>query len=245
MLRLLWLLPSALAAAPPASPPPTPPTVAAGSVLRPTFTLTDGKTFTAGVAFAAEYNSETLVLTAYQLFGPPGGLPAAIPADQMATQVKSGRMMDAFSKQSVGTDLVTVNVPGAHAMSSDAAGDLALFRAPVSLDRLGSGNSIPFHGLPLAAADPKNGDIVWMAGPVEGDTAPLHAAHIVEVKPGFLFYAFDGTVNLLATSGSPLLNSKGEVVGIHLGGGVSDGQTIGAAGPVSTVRKNLAAALTP
>mgnify|MGYP003339376227 CR=1 FL=1 len=184
------------------------------------------------------------VLTAYQLFGPPGGLPAAIPADQMATQVKSGRMMDAFSKQSVGTDLVTVNVPGAHAMSSDAAGDLALFRAPVSLDRLGSGNSIPFHGLPLAAADPKNGDIVWMAGPVEGDTAPLHAAHIVEVKPGFLFYAFDGTVNLLATSGSPLLNSKGEVVGIHLGGGVSDGQTIGAAGPVSTVRKNLAAALT-
>lgn len=235
-MRLL-LVALALAAAP------TPPTLSPGSVLRPAFTLADGKSFEAGVAFAADWNGETLVLSATHIFGPPGGLAEAIPPEKLASTVKSVRFTEAWTHEKVGGERVVVTVPGAHVMGADATGDLSVFRTPPSLDRLAGPAVTPLVPLTLAAADPKVGDVVWLAGPVVGDTAPLHSAKVVEVKPGFLFYAFDAPVDLTATSGSPLIDTKGQVVGIHLGGGLSDGKTIGAAGPVTAIRKNVTAAM--
>lgn len=221
------------------------PEVALGSVLRPAFTLADGKSFEAGTAFAAEFGGETLVLTAFHLFGPVGGLPAQIAAPDMPTAVKKARFLDAWGSQKIGADVVPVAVPGAHPMGDDATGDLAVFHLPPAWDRISAGTNPPFHGLVLAGDDPKVGDRVWLAAPVLDDPAHVHAATVVEVKPIFLFYAFDGVVELRATSGGPVLNQKGEVVGIHLGGGLDGAKTIGAAGPVSAIRKNLAAAVPP
>ena len=245
LLAALALLPLvALAGGPaPAALPPAP-EIAVGSVLRPVFTLADGKTFEAGTAFAADLAGETLILTAHHLFGPVGGLPAPIGADELTGAVKRARFVDAWSKEKVGTDTTPVRVPGAHVMAQDGAGDLAVFRLPARFDRISAGSQVPFHALPLAADDARLGDPVWLAASVIGSDARLHAATVVEVKPTFLFIAYAGApLDLTATSGAPIVNAKGEVVGINLGGGLDNGKTIGAAGPVSAIRKNLAEAM--
>lgn len=241
LLAALALLPLvAVAGTPAPAAPPVAPEIAAGSVLRPVFTLADGKTFEAGTAFAADLAGETVVLTAHHLFGPVGGLPVQIGADELTGAVKRARFVDAWSKEKVGTDTTPVRVPGAHVMAQDAVGDLALFRLPASFDRISSGTQVPFHALTLAAADPKLGDPVWLAASVIGSDARLHAAKVVEVKPTFLFIEYAGApLDLTATSGAPIVNARGEVVGINLGGGLDNGKTIGAAGPVSSIRKNL------
>ena len=235
----------AIAAAPAAAPAPVAaaPEIAVGSVLRPAFTLTDGNTYEAGTAFAADLAGETVILTAHHLFGPVGGLPTQLGADELPGAVKRARFVDAWTNQKVGMDTTPVRVPGAHAMAQDAAGDLALFRLPASFDRISAGNQAPFHALPLAAADPKLGDPVWLAAEVLGSTARLHEAKVVEIKPTFLFIEYAGApLDLTATSGAPIVNAAGEVVGISLGGGLDNGKTIGAAGPVSSIRKNLSEA---
>lgn len=247
---LLLLAPLPVVAAPAASPSPAAPVAApeivVGSVLRPSFTLADGTRFEAGTAFPVSFGGETLVLTAHHLFGPNGGLPAQLGPEEVAVKVTGVTLRDAWSKEPIGGAGPAVLVPGAHPMEKDAAGDLALFPVSSGLDRISAGTHPPFHPLSLAAANPKVGDPVWLAAELVGGPGVETRAHVgkvVEVNASWLFYEFTAAqVELRATSGAPILNALGEVVGINLGGGAKDGVSFGAAGPVSAIRANLEAA---
>ncbi|MBF5043372.1 trypsin-like peptidase domain-containing protein [Aggregicoccus sp. 17bor-14] len=116
----------------------------------------------------------------------------------------------------------------------DNSKDLAAFIAP---------ESAASRVLPLATQNPKVGDDVWLVAEVRGGRSVgthLHRARVVESKRTTLAYTFeDPTLELRATSGAPVVNAKGEVVGVNLGGGHQGDSLYGVAHPVQSVRAHL------
>ena len=96
--------------------------------------------------------------------------------------------------------------------------------------------------LELAGEPPKKGEAVWLAAEVVGSTARLHRAHIEGIAAHGMMYSFDDKLQLRATSGAPVVDAKGRVVGINLAGGESGGKLMGAGGAVTSIRTMLAAA---
>lgn len=238
----MWLVLSSVALAQ------TAPTVAPCSVLEPRFTV-DGKSVAAGKMFALKVGEKTLLLTAHHLLGPNGGLPAQLGPDEVVAKVASVGLTDASDgKTSCGRSVKALKVAGAAPMAGgDASTDLAVFvPAPVETkDRLTTTALAP---LALAAAAPKVGDPVWLASRVQGREGMAWAAKVVEVQANALYLEYaDKELDLTATSGAPILDAKGAVVGLNLGGGkMDDGALIGAASPVGALKSRVeTAAATP
>ena len=205
------------------------------AVCRPVL-VADGKSFAAGTAFLMEQprpSAAVLVVTALHLFGPQGGLARAIPAADLPTRAR----LDSCKAQDGSV------WRGGRAMAVEDATplgppfrDLAAFAPRV--DGL-AGASI----LHIAAQPPAIGDDVWVVAAMEGDgRLRLHRARVVHSASDALQYIFgDPSLSLLATSGAPVVNADGEVVGLHLGGGKDGADLLGTA--VSTDRlKTLAMA---
>jgi hypothetical protein len=64
-------------------------------------------------------------------------------------------------------------------------------------------------------------------------------AQVTGLEDGCLLYRFEATHELSGTSGSPVVNLAGEVVGIGIGGWQDGYVTYGLAVPVSVVRARL------
>ncbi|QRK11123.1 trypsin-like peptidase domain-containing protein [Archangium violaceum] len=212
-----------------------------GAVMRPRFVTAEGE-FAAGTAFVVRLDDGRLVgLTAYHLFGPAGGLEREVAAAELGRFVR-GVWLDALTSSEQTREAGPMWVlPGAHATTdaADLSGDVAAFLVPESLAP---------RALKLARARPQPGERVWLFAEVlEGRTQHqlLHEARVDSSTATRLNYHFaDPTLSLRATSGAPVLNARGEVVGINLGGG-NDGEDSlwGAANPTESVRAQLARAL--
>jgi hypothetical protein len=244
-LRLLLLLAfAAFAATPAPKPPPAPPVVPDGFVARPTFVTSDGHHYDAGVAFVADAGGAQVLVSALQLLGPSGGLPAQLTAEQVPTTLQQVLLHDAWTGAELPPSGPGLLVAGAHPMAQEGAGDLLLASLPQGFL---SGRQIARQALPLAAANPKVGDYVWMVAPVvdgpEKDLR-LHAAKVVESSAKWIFFEYtEPGLNLAGTCGAPLLDATGHVVGVNLGGGADKGKLYGSANPVDSVRGMVAAAL--
>ncbi len=93
----------------------------------------------------------------------------------------------------------------------------------------------------LAEAPPQVGEPIWLAATPEGaPTQRSCAAVVVESTPQTLVFRFSGpTPATKYTSGAPLLDAEGEVVGINVGAGVLDGRAFGHGCTVTSVRRHL------
>ncbi|RZL84115.1 MAG: serine protease [Sphingomonas sp.] len=187
--------------------------IAAKSVCRPTFKV-DTVSYQAGTAFLLR-GARPLLLTAHHLFGPEGGLEKPVTWQDMPAHAQLLTCKPIGGGASV-SGQTAVAVPDAHAMSPDdqsgAINDVAVFRSS-------SENSSAVY-LALSTTPPKEGDTVWLIAEVRGSNSPLHAAHVVGFQNGALVFAYDDSkLDLQATSGAPIVNAKGEVVGLNLGGG--------------------------
>lgn len=235
MLTALLLAPLA-AAADPVAP--------ACSVLVPRYTV-DGKLATMGAMFAVKVGEQTALVTAHDLFGPNGGLPAQLGPDEVVARVPSLTAYDVDRRTECGRSTHALKVEGAVAATGgDASHDVAVFQpvlaSGLEADRVMSRSFAP---LPLATAVPKVGDAVWLAFPVGG--VPVQAAKVVELLPGAMYLEYaDKDLDVGGTVGAPILDASGAVVGMSVGyGKMSDGALIGTNVPLPALRDRVTSAL--
>lgn len=233
-------------AAAPAALAATPPDVPVGFVARPAILTSAGGRYEAGTVFFAEINEQRVALTAHSLFGPAGGMAAQLAPEDLPKAIKEVRLTEAWTKATISPVSAPVVLVGAHPMDKDAAGDVAMMLIPAGLT---SANHTPSAARPLAAANAKLGDTVWVAAPLlDGPeaSARVHEAKVVQVDKSWLIYEYvEPGLNLVATSGAPVLDKEGKVVGINLGGGQDQGHLYGSAAPVDAFRSMVTAALPP
>lgn len=203
-----------------------PPGDPAESICRPRF-LVDGKPLTAGTAFALApraQGGDPLLVTAIHLLGPAGGLAQDVPWDRMALRVRLAHC-DPIKKDDPEAGEgwrggPALGVPGARPMGALPYRDIAAF--PL-------GTSVPL--LELASVPPRPGDKVWLVAEVLNAPGKLlHRATVNYSGVQALQYVFDDpALQLRATSGAPVIDAAGQVVGINLGGGKDGADLIGIA----------------
>ena len=206
---------------------------------KPTFLLLDDS-WTAGTAFIVRIPGQDglFLITANHLFGPDGGLKDQMTPDQVASDVKGvvGLSMQDLGQTLWFPDFVKIADAGSVELKT-LEKDVAVFHRKDLPDQ---------KALAFASDMPKKGDRVWIFARQRGDDKPgLLAATVVSADDKELTYDFDKSdFRLPGTSGAPVLNEKGDVVGINLAGGTTkDGAARGWANPVSSIRAELVKAL--
>lgn len=109
--------------------------------------------------------------------------------------------------------------------------DIAAFRPDPS--------SILFYGR-LAESPSGVGHPMWLAVRLPDGSSRTIAAVVVELTERTLIFRYEDAVLVPRfTSGAPLLNRQGQVVGINVGGGSVGGYRVGHAHHVTSVRRHL------
>jgi len=92
----------------------------------------------------------------------------------------------------------------------------------------------------LAGADPVVGEPISLVARGIGGTKPdQFPAVVVELTESTMIFRFQGQELPPHTSGAPLMNSYGDVVGINVGGGSFGGRLFGHANQVTSIRRHL------
>jgi hypothetical protein len=224
---------------------PPPALSAAAFAFQPSFTTSAGKEFQAGKLVIAKVPSAPgglLGLSCIHIFGPDGGLSSQIASDALPAFVKKTTLIAADGgRVEIGAALA---VPGARPFVSDGRSlpnpstDLSVFRAPAELAA---------HALELADDEPAVGDRVWLLARLVGGAAPdvyLHPAHVRLANDKILGYEFENNhLNLTATSGAPVVNARGKIVALNIGGGLTGGKLNVFGNPIGSVHKKIEATL--
>jgi hypothetical protein len=204
-----------------------PPVVPPGSLFRPDFFTTAGPV-QAGTAFAARLRGSEypLILSSLHLLGPAGGLPDDLPAEQVPQLWQGLDLSDCVSGESIkrlaGEGLLIAEAKPFP--ESSPRGDVIAYQPSSVLN---------FRPFPLADSMPRAGETVWLVSEVIGSQSLTHRATVRGIERGWLAYEFaEGTLELRATSGAPVLNTAGQVVAINAGGRQGNGVTIGMGSPV-------------
>lgn len=235
-LASLWILSSC---SPPDSDVPLEGAIAAqAAICHPVLTV-DTKSYEAGTAFVVD-GPRPLLVTAQHLFGEMGGLSEEIGWQDMPTRATSARCRQLKGKAEWTTG-PALAIAGAHPVSATSAAE---YKDIAAFPLTGRVTGLP--GLTLAEKEPTTGNKVWLVAQIKGGDpeALLHRATVVGHEQGALIYAFDDKrIELQATSGAPVVDAAGKLVGINLAGttegGSSDVQ--GVADSLDVVRKALSA----
>ncbi|MET0270601.1 MAG: serine protease [Sphingomonas sp.] len=208
------------------------------AICRPELTV-DGKTYEAGTAFVVD-GARPLLVTAHHLFGEMGGLPEEVRWRDMPRRATSARCRQVKGGARLTTG-AALAIDGAHSLSPTSTVE---YRDIAAFPLAGGGAGVP--RLTLAEREPATGSRVWLVAQVRGgDPATLlHRATVVGHEQGAMVYAFDDTrIELQATSGAPIVDAEGKLVGINLGGTTAEGSddVQGVGDSLEVVRKALTA----
>lgn len=217
-------------------------------IYRPTFQTVQGQ-LRAGTAFAVQVEGEErpIILTALHLFGSAGGLDEEVNARDLPEFVKQVDLYDLFEGDYIGSATETLLLLGTFPLSIDQAyagnnynpsltvyGDVAAFYLQSDQEI----ETVTLSHGKLSAGDP-----VWLMASIYGGESAnqkLHKGYVVIADEEQLVFRYeDSSINLQATSGAPILNHLGEVVGLNVGvrGGIE--KLYGYANPAQSIRKYL------
>lgn len=108
---------------------------------------------------------------------------------------------------------------------------------------------LPFLGVlnveQLAEREPEVGQPIWLAANMPDRSRTRRAVCVEKTSRSFVFRYDEAKKMPPHSSGAPLLDEDGAVVGINTGLGCLGGYEIGHANPVSSIRAHLAQALPP
>ncbi|MFG1610172.1 serine protease [Actinoplanes sp. NPDC049265] len=212
-----------------------PPSVDLDAVFRPTFTTTEGE-IDAGSGFLIRWpDGPVLLLTAHHLLGTTGGMSREYTGAELAGVVTGVTAASVDDENIEVASSTMVDLPEAVSSDVDIRRDIAAFQVAGT-----SGATV----LELAAAPPKPGDRVYLLAETDKPGSRIYPA-VETAKRGtpYLQFEYDDEVTLKATSGAPILNSDGKVVGINIGGDESKSPAEGHANSIETfvplLRKHL------
>lgn len=227
--------------------PAPPPHVPDRFVVRPEF-QSERESFFGSYAFvvAAEDGGQPVVITALHVLDELAKFRDIDCSDnntsytgrELPRYVTSVQLYDPFASNWMLSKLGTAGnmlfLPHARICSNEpySQHDIAAFRvAPPS----------PFRPLPLAVTQPKAGDPIWLAVNLGRDVRERAAqAVVVENNHQTFVFRFSASARFpLHSSGAPLLNQAGEIVGINVGGGTIDGNKLGHATHSMSMRRHL------
>lgn len=216
------------------------------AVLRPYFQTTLGNVdagSAVGTAFAVELqgSDSPIVLTALSVLGPGSGLTRQAEGAELVEIFKSSTLGSAFG----GFDGVVpatgfLCIPESAPFDKQSeAGDILAITMPKK-SRVGK--------FKLSNDLPAKGETIWLSTAMFAGVPPSQRQHSAIVtgqdENGNITYTLDDkTISHQATLGAPILNKKGEVVAIHLGGSKEDGKLTGFANPTARFSKHLEAAV--
>ncbi len=194
-------------------------TNAADNLLEPTFTLKSGNRWGAGKAWCGKLkDGRVFVFTALHLFGPDAGLPQQLPADKLAGSLKQVDLVTCGKAQAQSTTTRVLSKTGfvLDERTMDFTGDVVILQTPANV------GAKPF---PLANRPATVGEPVWLytrlAQP--GSTAQLYPAAVTNSSARMLQVKLNTPLAIQATSGSPVIDKQGQVVGMLIAGNEGEG----------------------
>jgi hypothetical protein len=220
-----------------------PPLVPSAFLVRPEFFFGRSSVF-GGYGFVVWFEAHALLLTALhvmdELIKAKGiDTTARNPrniGEELPPHVTSVRMYDVLQKQwplyELGDAGPMLTLP--HARTGDnepfAFRDIAAFHvaAPGSLN-VGQ----------LAEQDPEPGDAVWLAAAMPDGSLTRRAVCVEQTSRSFVFRYDEAKQSAKYSSGAPILNAAGAVVGINTGLGRYAEHDIGHANPLRSIRAHL------
>ena len=219
-------------------------------VVRPEF-CTDRTSYLGSYAFVVDAGGSTLIVTALHVLDEViknAGLDCSpscesYSGEELPRLVRSVVLYDVFAARwmlaKVGTAVSMLTLPDARVGEDEpyCQRDMAAFIA---------GGASPLTAVPIAAVSPRVGEPVWLAAnPGPHRQGRTIAAIVVERTARSLIFRFDRAADTArSTSGAPLINARGDIVGINVGGGCLDGRRYGHAVHVESMRRHLGLAVT-
>ncbi len=223
------------------------PVVQCGFLVRPEFRFGYESVF-GGYAFVVWFHAHALLVTALHVMDEltklkgidsSGGNPQYSGAE-LPAHVSSVRLYDVLKHQwplyELGSAESMLVLPNARTADDEpfACRDIAAFRIR-SLDLLKVGE--------FAEQDPSPGDPVWLAAAMPDGSRTRRAVCVEKTSRTFIFRYEESKELPSHSSGAPILDSDGAVVGINTGLGRYGDYEFGHANPLSSIRHHLEGAL--